>query len=114
METASFRTTQKALNDVARHASAKHVYILKRRHQEGFDLTLCDDGERARRNAPGRAEFAENRILIVSMHADEAYVQSALEAGAAGCLLNGAAKDDLELALRVVLPPGTVAALQGI
>jgi DNA-binding NarL/FixJ family response regulator len=47
-------------------------------------------------------EFPETRILIVSMHADEAHVQSALTAGAAGYLLKGATKAELEHALRVV------------
>jgi DNA-binding NarL/FixJ family response regulator len=42
------------------------------------------------------------RILVVSMHADEAYVQQALAAGAAGYLLKGADKSELEHALRVV------------
>ena len=42
------------------------------------------------------------RVLVVSMHADEAYVQQALAAGASGYLLKGADKEELEHALRVV------------
>jgi DNA-binding NarL/FixJ family response regulator len=46
--------------------------------------------------------FPETRVLVVSMHADEAYVQAALAAGAAGYLLKGADKSELEHALRQV------------
>ena len=46
--------------------------------------------------------FPETRVLVVSMHADEAYVHAALAAGAAGYLLKGADKAELEVALRQV------------
>ena len=42
------------------------------------------------------------RILVVSMHADEGYVHQALAAGAAGYLLKGSDKEELELALRTI------------
>jgi DNA-binding NarL/FixJ family response regulator len=45
--------------------------------------------------------FPRTRIVVVSMHADEAYVQRALASGAAGYLLKGADKAELEHALRV-------------
>jgi DNA-binding NarL/FixJ family response regulator len=48
------------------------------------------------------ARFPETHVLVVSMHADEAYVQAALAAGAAGYLLKGADKEELEVALRQV------------
>lgn len=48
------------------------------------------------------ADFPETRVLVVSMHADEAYVHEALAAGAAGYLLKGSDKAELELALRTV------------
>jgi DNA-binding NarL/FixJ family response regulator len=48
------------------------------------------------------ARFPETRVLVVSMHADEAYVQAALAAGAAGYLLKGADGAELELAMRQV------------
>jgi DNA-binding NarL/FixJ family response regulator len=48
------------------------------------------------------ARFPETRVLVVSMHADEAYVQAALAAGAAGYLLKGADKAELEHAMRQV------------
>jgi DNA-binding NarL/FixJ family response regulator len=49
------------------------------------------------------ARFPETRVLVVSMHADEAYVQAALAAGAAGYVLKGADKEELEVALRQVV-----------
>jgi DNA-binding NarL/FixJ family response regulator len=47
-------------------------------------------------------QFPSVRILILSMHADEGYVQKALAAGAAGYLLKGSNKSELELALRTI------------
>ena len=47
--------------------------------------------------------FPAVRVLVVSMHAEEAYVQQALAAGAAGYLLKGADKAELERALQVVM-----------
>lgn len=44
----------------------------------------------------------KTRVVILSMHADEEYVAQALQAGVAGYLLKGAAKDELETALKVV------------
>jgi DNA-binding NarL/FixJ family response regulator len=48
------------------------------------------------------AQFPAVRILVVSMHADEAYVHEALAAGAAGYLLKGSDKAELEVALRSI------------
>jgi DNA-binding NarL/FixJ family response regulator len=47
-------------------------------------------------------QFPTVRVLVVSMHADEAYVQQALTAGATGYLLKGSDKSELELALRTI------------
>lgn len=47
-------------------------------------------------------QFPDVRILIVSMHADEAYVHHALTAGAAGYLLKGSDKQELETAVLAV------------
>jgi DNA-binding NarL/FixJ family response regulator len=55
--------------------------------------------EAVRRSAD---HFRRTRILVVSMHADEAYVHQALAAGASGYLLKGSDKAELELALRLV------------
>jgi DNA-binding NarL/FixJ family response regulator len=48
------------------------------------------------------AQFPHIPILVVSMHADEAYVHQALTAGAAGYLLKGSDKEELEMAVRTV------------
>ena len=50
---------------------------------------------------PGLSGLA-TRILILSMHAGEAYVAQALRAGVSGYLLKDAAAAELELALRAV------------
>lgn len=52
---------------------------------------------RAMRASPG------TRIVLLSMHANEAYVSQALRAGVAGYLLKDAAAAELELALRAVV-----------
>jgi len=43
------------------------------------------------------------RVIILSMHASEEYVQQAVHAGAAGYILKNAATAELELALRAVI-----------
>jgi DNA-binding NarL/FixJ family response regulator len=48
------------------------------------------------------AMFPDIPILVLSMYADEAYVHQALAAGAAGYLLKGSEKAELELALRSI------------
>lgn len=55
--------------------------------------------EAVRRSA---AQFPQIPVLVVSMHADEAYVHQALAAGAAGYLLKGSDKEELETAVREV------------
>jgi DNA-binding NarL/FixJ family response regulator len=50
-----------------------------------------------------KARFPIIPILVISMHADEAYVHKALVAGASGYLLKGSDKEELELALRAIL-----------
>jgi DNA-binding NarL/FixJ family response regulator len=49
------------------------------------------------------SQFPNIPILVLSMHADEAYVNRALVAGAAGYLLKGSDKEELETALRAIL-----------
>lgn len=51
---------------------------------------------RVRKDAPG------TRVIILSMHATEAYVRQALAAGAAGYLVKDAGVAELELALKAV------------
>lgn len=48
------------------------------------------------------AQFPGIPILVISMHADEAYVHQALTAGATGYLLKGSDKGELETAVRSV------------
>jgi DNA-binding NarL/FixJ family response regulator len=71
------------------------------------DVVLMDlempgmNGLEAVRRATAR--FQGTRVLVLSMHEDEAYVEQALASGAAGYLLKGADKTELEHALRVVV-----------
>jgi signal transduction histidine kinase len=44
VETASFRVTQEALTNVARHARAAHVEVHLRREGDVFELAIHDDG----------------------------------------------------------------------
>lgn len=48
------------------------------------------------------AEFPDVGIVVVSMHADEPYVQRAFQAGARGYLLKHSGRAELELAIRTV------------
>jgi DNA-binding NarL/FixJ family response regulator len=47
-------------------------------------------------------DFPDVKVLVLSMHSDEAYVNRALKAGAAGYLLKTASGPELELAIRAV------------
>ena len=49
-----------------------------------------------------RNEFPQVRVLVLSMHANEEYVLRALRDGAAGYLLKGATRPELEMAVRAV------------
>ena len=49
-----------------------------------------------------RAEHPATRVIVLSMHADDAYVTQALRSGANGYLIKDAAPVDLETALRKV------------
>ena len=46
--------------------------------------------------------FPETRVLVLSMHADDAYARQALRAGATGYLLKAARREELEQAIRTV------------
>lgn len=47
-------------------------------------------------------KFPKVRVVVLSMYSDEEHVYMALRAGAAGYLLKGAAREELELAIRAV------------
>lgn len=47
-------------------------------------------------------DVPKTKVLLLSMHADEAYVAQALRAGVAGYLLKDAADDELSMALKAV------------
>ncbi|HYL54907.1 MAG TPA: response regulator transcription factor [Gemmatimonadales bacterium] len=47
-------------------------------------------------------DFPDVKVLVLSMHSDEAYVNRALKAGATGYLLKTASGPELELAIRAV------------
>jgi DNA-binding NarL/FixJ family response regulator len=47
-------------------------------------------------------DFPEVKVLVLSMHPDEAYVNRALKAGATGYLLKTASGPELEMAIRAV------------
>jgi DNA-binding NarL/FixJ family response regulator len=47
-------------------------------------------------------KFPKVRVVVLSMYSDEEHVYLALRAGAAGYLLKGAARGELELAIRAV------------
>jgi DNA-binding NarL/FixJ family response regulator len=48
-------------------------------------------------------EFPDVRVLMLSMHANRAYVEEALDAGVGGYLLKDAAAVELDLAIRAVM-----------
>ncbi len=54
-----------------------------------------------------REAVPETRILILSMHAEDDFVQRALRVGASGYLMKDAAAVELELAIRAVMAGGT-------
>ena len=67
-----------------------------------MDLSMPDmDGYQA--TAEIVREFPEVRVLIVTMHADEAYVTRALQCGAHGYIPKGATGDELTRAIRAVV-----------
>ena len=52
-------------------------------------------------------DFPQTRVIVLSMHEAEEYVQQAFQAGAAGYLLKGAEVGELEMAIRAVARGGT-------
>jgi DNA-binding NarL/FixJ family response regulator len=67
-----------------------------------MDLSMNDgDGMMATRAITGRGEQA-SRVLVLTMHAEEAYLEAVLEAGASGYLVKSTADRELVEAIRAV------------
>ena len=67
-----------------------------------MDLSMADgDGMSATRKITSRGEDCP-RVLVLTMHAEEAYLEAVLEAGASGYLPKSAADRELVEAVRVV------------
>jgi two-component system response regulator NreC len=67
-----------------------------------LDLSMPDlDGISVTRNVKPR--FPELRILVLTLHEDEALLKEAIKAGAAGYILKRAAEAELISAIRVIL-----------
>lgn len=79
---------------------------LRQIEQQQPDVVLMDvampglNGIEAARRA--RKQWPKSRVLMLSMHADEAYVFESMRAGASGYLLKGADRAELEQAIRKV------------
>jgi DNA-binding NarL/FixJ family response regulator len=71
------------------------------------DLVLMDIAMKTMNGLEATAqivrEFPRARVIILSMHATEDYVQQALKAGATGYLLKDAAVPELEMAITAVM-----------
>jgi DNA-binding NarL/FixJ family response regulator len=67
-----------------------------------MDLSMSDgDGMMATRAITGRGDQAP-RVLVLTMHAEEAYLEAVLEAGASGYLVKSTADRELVEAVRAV------------
>lgn len=53
-----------------------------------------------------RAQFPNTKVIVLSMHANEEYLQAALKAGASGYILKRSTPDDLKLAVQTVARGG--------
>jgi len=89
---------------VAEAADGREALRLAQAHAP--DILLMDITMKELNGLEATARLAKERsatrVIILSMHADQAYVRQALQAGAAGYLLKGADLAELELALKAV------------
>ncbi|MDB4886865.1 MAG: putative NarL family two-component response regulator [Gemmatimonadetes bacterium] len=68
-----------------------------------MDLSMSEgDGITATRAITGRAGEGAPRVLVLTMHAEEAYLEAVLEAGASGYLVKSTADRELVDAVRTV------------
>ena len=93
--------------DVVGEASGGHEAVeLARRIQSDvivMDVSMNDgDGVSATRAITHAEGATVPRVLILTMHAEEAYLQAVLDAGASGYLMKGAADRELVDAVRSV------------
>ncbi len=89
---------------VAEAADGREALRLAQTHHP--DILLMDITMKELNGLEAAARLAKERsstrVIILSMHADQAYVHQALQAGARGYLLKGADLTELELALKAV------------
>ncbi|MBW7881299.1 MAG: response regulator transcription factor [Caldilineaceae bacterium] len=92
------------LRVVGQAGTGREAVALARQHRPDIallDITMPDENglEAARRIV---AELPQVKVLILTMHEEEAFFFAALRAGAAGYVLKGAGSDELLSALRAV------------
>lgn len=104
---AGIRALLESLEDVevvAEASDGREALRLARAHHP--DILLMDITMKELNGLEATARLAKERaatrVIILSMHADQAYVHQALQAGAAGYLLKGSDLAELELALKAV------------
>lgn len=89
---------------VAEAADGREALRLAQTHQP--DILLMDITMKELNGLEAAARLAKERsatrVIILSMHSDQAYVHQALQAGAKGYLLKGSDLAELELALKAV------------
>ncbi len=89
---------------VAEAADGREALRLAQTHHP--DILLMDITMKELNGLEAAARLAKERpstrVIILSMHADQAYVHQALQAGARGYLLKGSDLTELELALKAV------------
>ncbi len=89
---------------VAEAADGREALRLAQTHHP--DILLMDITMKELNGLEAAARLAKERpatrVIILSMHADQAYVHQALQAGASGYLLKGSDLAELELALKAV------------
>ena len=94
---------------VAEAGNGREALRLAQEHRP--DVVLMDIGMKELNGLEATARLVKKnpavKVVILSMHADQAYVRQTLHAGAAGYLLKGAGVEELALALKAVASGGT-------
>jgi DNA-binding NarL/FixJ family response regulator len=93
---------------VGQAGTGREAVSLVRRHHPDMaliDITMADmNGLEATRCC--KSEFPELKIIILTMHEEEAFFFEALQAGASGYVLKGGASEELFSAIRAVQAGG--------